>query len=333
MVKHEIKKITHYEYWSFWAFYFAMVPLWLWYSLKNKSFLYFLNTNPGIKYGGFFSYSKFKLQQQIPQNFRPKHQLISVEQLTKHPSHPPFDFPFIAKPDCGERGKGVTLINDLHEWECYTRQLTTDLIAQTYVEAPLEFGVFYARHPLEPVGKIISITGKTFLTYTGDGKTSLREFIESDARAYFNKSYLYMKFHEQLDFVLPKNEQWLLEEIGNHNRGTYFYDASELICPKLEQTIDQISQEIDGFYYGRMDIKSESINDFQNGIFNIIEVNGVNSEPTHIYDKKYKLLQAYREVARHLKVQEKIAHYLIKNGDKTMNIKIFTTDLIQYLKK
>lgn len=329
MVKHEIKKITHYEYWPFWIFYAPIAPYLLWNSLKTKSLTYYTAANPCMKFGGLFSYSKFDIQDKIEAKYRPKHFFLKTE--NRENTSLPLTFPFIAKPDIGERGKSVQLINNQNEWSTYLNNNSNDIILQEYIDLSFEFGVFYVRFPNEEKGKILSITGKRFLTFKGDGKTSLREFIESDARAYFNKSYLYMKFHEEQELVLKDGESMLLEEIGNHNRGTYFYDDSDIISEKLEKTLDEIVQPIPGFYYGRLDVKAESIATLQNGEFQILEINGVNSEPTHIYDKNTHILDAYREVFRHLKVQYQIVRQNMQNGHRPAKLSVFVKELYRYL--
>lgn len=330
MVKHEIKKITHYEYWSTWLFYTPVItPYMLWNCVKARSITYYTTANPAMKFGGLFNYSKLKIQEKIPEKFRPKHAFISSENREKAKS--PFSFPFIAKPDAGERGKNVQLINNQKEWDIYLNANSGDIILQEFIDYSFEYGVFYAKLPNEDEGKILSITGKNFLIYKGDGKTSLREFIESDSRAYFNKSYLYMKFHEEQDLILKKGEEMLLEEIGNHNRGTYFYDDSSLVTPNLENRLNEITSKIDGFYYGRFDVRAESVEAFKNGEFKIIEINGINSEPTHIYDKKHNIFKAYKEVFRHLGIMYKISRANMKNGVKPEKSSVFFKELFDYI--
>ena len=64
---------------------------------------------------------------------------------------------------------------------------------------------------------------------------------------------------------------------------------------ELEHSIDQICRGIDGFYFGRFDIRFPSSKDFHAGRnFKIIELNGVTSESTNIYDPRYSLFDAYR---------------------------------------
>lgn len=64
--------------------------------------------------------------------------------------------------------------------------------------------------------------------------------------------------------------------------------------------IDIVCSRIDGFYFGRLDIRYANWEDLQRGKnFSIIELNGAGSEPTHIYDPAHSLFFAWREIIRH----------------------------------
>lgn len=277
------------------------VPYWLWNSLKSGSFSYFCRVNPGIRFGGFLDYSKYEILKQIPLEFIPRTEFIS----DKNHFFPLPEFPFVVKPDLGERGVNVEIIRNKKDWEKYP--LEKDLIVQKFIDLPLEFGIFYAKLPKENHGEILSITGKKFLEFEGNGVLNLKKFIESNIRAKSRKDYLLKKYEDQLDLVLPKGMKLLLEPVGNHNRGTMFYDASDLISEELRHQINEISGKINDFFFGRFDVKAQSEEELKNGNFIILEVNGANSEATHIYDPEYNLLQAYKEVKRHLDIQYLIA--------------------------
>lgn len=283
-----------------WLFYAPLVPYWIWNSLRAKSFSYFCKVNPGIKFGGFLDYSKFEILNQIPKKYLPKTEFITHKSKLQNPT-----YPFVVKPDFGERGKHVEIIRNENDWAKYPIQ--QNLIIQEFIDYPFEFGVFYARNPKEPKGEVLSITGKEFLIYEADGISTLQNFIESHPRAQHRIDYFKDKFADEINQVHPKGTRILLEPIGNHNRGTKFLNANHLISEILTEKIDEIAQQIDGFYYGRFDIKSTSIQSFQNGEFIILEINGANSEATHIYDPSTHILVAYKEVKRHLDKQFEIA--------------------------
>lgn len=300
---HKFVKWIKYEYWPFWLFYGPLTPWYIYKIITAGNAAYFCDANPGLRWGGFMNYSKIDLLNQIDNQFKPK--TLFFKEIS--PDLIPMAFPFIVKPDIGERGIGVELIRNIIDWENYLNQNNKDLIIQSYNTFPLEFGAFYVRLPKEEKGKLISMTGKDFLQFVGDGKSTFKELIHQNIRAVFRKDYLYKRYKNELNKVLAKNEKILVEPIGNHNRGTTFLDATDLITEKLESKIDEIARKINGFFYGRFDIKAKSIEDLQNGNFVILEVNGANSEATHIYDPKHNLFFAYKEVIKHLSYQHKIA--------------------------
>jgi len=320
----KITKWTRYEFWPFWLFYGPLTPWYIYKIFRAGAPAYFCSANPGLKWGGFIDYSKIDLLNQIEEKYKPK--TYFFPELTNQTI--PFPFPFIAKPNTGERGIGVELIRNQADWDTYLHQNKRNLIVQEYFDSAIEFGVFYVQLPNEPKGKIISITAKDFLTFTGDGKSTLHELINQNVRAYYRKDYLIQRFQNQLDLILANNEQLLIEPIGNHNRGTTFLNGTHLKTAELENTIDQIAQKIDGFYYGRFDLKAKSIADFKNGNFVILEVNGANSEATHIYDPSFNLFKAYKEVIRHLNYQFKIAVQNHQNGVKWTDWKLLAKELL-----
>jgi hypothetical protein len=93
-----------------------------------------------------------------------------------------------------------------------------------------------------------------------------------------------------------------LIDIGTHSRGAIFNEGGHLRSPELEKAIDDLARGIDGFYFGRFDIRSHSIDELMGGNFKIIELNGVTSESTNIYDPRYSLIDAYRILFRQWKL-------------------------------
>ena len=92
-----------------------------------------------------------------------------------------------------------------------------------------------------------------------------------------------IKYQSLWDTVIDEGKTIRVEPIGNHNRGTKFVNANLLITPKLVAVVDEIVKHIPGFYYGRIDLKAQSIGKLLNGEeIRVLEFNGVNSEPTHI---------------------------------------------------
>ena len=58
-------------------------------------------------------------------------------------------YPFIIKPDIGERGFHVALLTSREELEGYLANQKENHIIQEYINYPIELGVFYIRMPDE----------------------------------------------------------------------------------------------------------------------------------------------------------------------------------------
>ena len=63
--------------------------------------------------------------------------------------------------------------------------------------------------------------------------------------------------------------------------------------------------------------------------FKIIEVNGVNSEPAHIYEPSYSLLKAYRDIFHHMEIIYEISEMNLALGYKTVPLKKFASGIIR----
>jgi hypothetical protein len=332
------KKAFNYEFWPYWIFYFPMYFYGLFLALKARSFIYFSTAKPGQKYGGVMGESKYKVLSLIPEIFRPRTVFLprssSYSCILNIIEEMAFEYPFIIKPDVGERGKDVEKINNESELKAYLTHKTNELIIQEYVDHELELGILYYRFPKNRKGQITSVVQKDFLTVTGDGKRNLQELISTQLRANGRLEYLHNKFKNQLGDILEEGEKLYLEPIGNHCRGTTFYDAQHLINNRLRQVFDTISLEIDGYYYGRFDIKVPSLDDLYAGKnIKILELNGVSSEVAHIYDPKYKLIQAYKDVAANMKIIAKIAKVNHELGVRYDPLWKFLKDLRSHFKK
>ena len=299
-----LQRYIKYEFWPFWLFYGFLTPVFLYYIFKTKAPAYFCNVNPKIRFGGFYDYPKMDLLEWISKDVLPQTDFISKEDIHQYSIN---SYPKVVKPNVGERGKNVQVLRSNEDWIFYRKEMTEDLLLQDFIDDPLEFGLFYVRYPKEENGKLISITAKEFLWITGDGKTTLRNFINQNPRIKSTRRELHKKFENRLDEILRFDEKLLLSEIGNHYRGTKFLDASDLITDQLSEKVDQLIKDIPHFYYGRLDVKTKSIEDLQNGKFVILEVNAANSEATQLYDPKYSVFDAWKIATNLLKIQYTVA--------------------------
>jgi hypothetical protein len=166
-----------------------------------------------------------------------------------------------------------------------------------------EFGVFYVRYPGEEHGQVFSVTEKRMPVMVGDGRRTLEELILADDRAVCMADFYLRQNAWRAQEVPAAGEGVPLVELGTHCRGAIFLDASHAITPALEHTVNRIAQGFDGFFFGRFDIRVPSDEDFEAGRnLKVIELNGVTSEATHIYDPKHSLLEAYRVLFRQWRI-------------------------------
>jgi hypothetical protein len=305
-------RLVRYEFWPFWLFYFPMYFYGIYLALKAGSFTYFTAANPGMKYGGAFDMLKFDMLSRINPLHTPRGiriplacDIVDIPPLLEETG---IGFPLIAKPDIGERGKGVELVEDLNVLRAYLDTHEGNTILQEFIDWPIEVGILYYRYPDGSGQGVTSVVIRDFLKVKGDGIKTLRNLMKERIRAQLKWKYLLGKYRYRLDEIIPEGEEILLEPIGNHNRGTCFRNGNRLITERMLDVFAGIAAGIPGFDYGRFDIKVKNLEDLYTGKgIKILELNGVNSEPAHIYDPQYRLFRAYRDIVRHMKIIYRIS--------------------------
>lgn len=312
-------KIFRWEFWPFSVFYFPVLFYWAWLSLKARSFFFFTASNPTIEFGGMLGESKDKIFKLIPDPYIPKtyklNAAVDLESFLERLKMEGLDYPFILKPDIGERGWMVELIKNEDELNEYLDRIQVAFLVQEYVSYELELGVFYYRYPNCDHGTVSSIVMKDMLSVTGDGIRTVADLMTDDARAKMHLDHLRMKEPDLLKQTPKRGEKVELNPIGNHSRGTTFLNGNHLIDSRLIKVFDQISKQIDGFYFGRYDLRCRSVKDLYHGKhFKILELNGAGAEPAHIYQPGFSLIQAYKDIIHHLKVLVDISILNKKSG-------------------
>ena len=256
--------------------------------------------------------SKWAIYKIIPEPWYPKTIFVKAGTAPSEIVHAldaeDFRYPLIAKPDIGGKGRGVRKLNAPRDLAPYALDSKLDFLVQEFVDLPQEVGIFYYRFPGVEKGVISGIVTKEFLTVTGDGKSTIKELCSREKRFLLQLGQLEKLYGAKLNDILPSGKVKELVPYGNHARGAKFIDDSHLIDDKLTDTIDDICKQIDGFYYGRLDVRFSSWEDLREGRnFSIIELNGAGSEPTHIYDPRHNLFFAWKEIIRHWIILWKIS--------------------------
>ena len=297
-----------------WATYFPLAVYYPYLAIRAGSPFFFTATNPGIETGGMLGESKKGILDKIDAKYKPTSPFIPkntplVEVLEIMKNHQ-IDFPIVAKPDVGERGTLVEKLNSPEELKTHLAKNNIDYIIQPFIDYEEELAIMYWRMPNETKSKVISVTRKQFLSFTGDGKRTLREMILNSSRAILQYEKLEKRFAEKMDTILPKGEKLELEPIGNHCRGTMFLDGNNLIDEAMERVISDIAIDIDEVYFGRFDLKCRSIEDLKKGEhIAVLELNGVGAEPAHIYDPNSNFLDVFKALLGQWKIMFRIAMY------------------------
>lgn len=317
-------KLLNWEYWPTLAFYWPMFVYGPLLALRSRHACFFTAANPGILAGGLGLESKFATLQNLPIDLRPnsifaprgRDLALILEALRSAEIY----FPVIAKPDIGYRGFLVKKLDNAEQLRAYLSQYSIDFIIQEYLDYPEEVGVLYYRLAQNQRGKITSLTLKDFLHIVGDGHSTVLDLIEHTPRALLQLERL-QETHWHLFQKIPSaGEHINLGVIGNHSKGTQFLNGNRFIDADLEAIFDQIAQQIPGFSYGRFDIKCASLADLKRGKnFKIIELNGVCSEPTHIYDQSLSnYFSAVGTILRHWTIVRRVAAANRRQGAKYM---------------
>lgn len=314
-------RITRFEFWPYWVFYLPTIPYFLYLMLKTRSTTFFTNVNPAIYLSGIVGESKEEILRHIPSKYKAKSILlkkanISDEEVMETVKEE-FTYPIIVKPNIGERGEGVEKVYDDAQLLRVIKTYPIDFILQEFIEYEHEFGVMYYRIPNTSEFAVTSIVRKGFLKVEGDGRSSVKELLQQNYRALLVWDYL--KEHlEDIWYMIPKAGEIIYPQpIGNHSKGTMFMDANHLINPKVHDLFNGIVKEYTGFNYGRFDVKVKRVEDLESGEYlRIMELNGVTSEPAHIYDPKMALYKAYASIFKHYKIVSRIS-----NANSTLGFK------------
>jgi membrane protein DedA with SNARE-associated domain len=330
-LKTTICKYHRWEFWPAWLFYAPVAIYYVFLSLRYRSLTLPGSANPGIYLGGLVGESKITTLRDLATTspeFTAQAEMIPrgnfLERLARleriRHSHA-IAYPFVLKPDIGQRGAGVKLIRNKEEAEACLKSITAPLVMQRYAAGPHEVGIFYYRLPRESEGHIFAITEKIFPVINGDGRSTIEQLITNDSRSKLIASTYLKRFAERRNDVLASGETLKLVEAGNHAQGCIFKDGMHLLTPALHKRIDEISQKLNGFFIGRYDLRYCDLGELQAGRnFQIVELNGASSEATSIYDPRHSLLSAYKKLFEQWRLVFAIGNFNRNEGIRTARI-------------
>ena len=324
-LKGRFAKLFKWEFWPPVVFYAPVVFKYALLAIKYRSLTLPSLANPGMDLGGLIGESKYQTLAELAQAHPDAvvethlipfesvpHQIRQILQVKEKRN---LSYPFVLKPDVGQRGFGFRIIHSDDDLVNYVERFQRHVLLQRYAAGPHEAGVLYFRFPAEDRGQIFSITDKVFPQVIGDGKSTLETLINKDARASLIADVYLQRFSGQRERILNAGETLRLVEAGNHCQGAIFLDGRRLHSEALADRIDEISRSLKGFFIGRYDLRYSSEELLLAGKdFQIIELNGVSSEATSIYDPRNSLFQAYKMLFRQWEVVFAIADQNRKGG-------------------
>lgn len=305
-------RTSFFEYWPMRLFYTPLFLYYFWLAARHRGATLPTAANPALPHGGFIGESKSAVLDALgprnravlapyvtlSNNDQEDGLIIEAEARMRRAG---LAYPIVAKPDLGCRGVGVRVISSRDDLAEYIRAFPrhADFILQELVDWPGEAGVMVVRDPASRQWSLFSMTLKYFPFVRGDGRSTLRELIESDKRA-GPLSHLYLpRLSAQLDTVLGPGEVFRLTFAGNHARGAIFRDGRSCVTRAMAECFFGLAEDIPDFHFGRFDVRFQDLGELQAGRgFRIIEVNGAGAEATHIWDSRTRFTDAYRTLMR-----------------------------------
>jgi hypothetical protein len=325
------RSISPFEFLPGWVIYGPVVLQWLALGLRYGDFSLPTAANPDISTGGLCGESKTAILDLLAGEARrfvaPYTTLVAGEQdfsaAARAMECAGIGLPVVIKPDIGCNGTGVRLVETqaalCSALGAFPRGVR--LVLQKLIPWEGEAGIFYVRRPDDAVGQITSLTLKHAPVVIGDGVLSLKRLIEADPRHGRLKNLYFARLAGRLERVPARGERVRLVFAGNHCKGSIFRNGAGEITPALTARIDAIARSMPNFHFGRIDVRYRSLAALREGAdFSIIEINGVGSEATHIWDPETSLAEVFRAQFHHYGLAFEIGREMRRRGAKTSGI-------------
>lgn len=324
-----------FEYWPRWAFYAPVVLFNIGLAIRYRSLTLFSLANPAMPLAGLTGESKSKILTELASSgcvapfttLDVNDRSGAIQALDTFIDQVATHYPVVLKPDQGERGQDVCIVGSREEALSYLESATGSVIVQK-IATGKEYGVLYVRMPDAPSGTLTSIAHKGSTVIRGDGTSTLESLILEDDRA-VNMAPFFLDAHAaDLQSVPLSGEAIRLNQIGTHSRGSIFTNARHLDSEALTAEIDRIVKNFEGFYIGRFDLfaaDDEALSDGRG--LNIVELNGLASEPAHIYHPGSAWLDAISATCQHWHHAWRIGAALRAQGHKAPGLRQFVVTL------
>lgn len=282
---------SHHEWWPAWTLYVPILPMAVVLAVRHRCLRAPLMVNPALPDSGLVGESKAAILHRLGAApvlpwcllpaASPTNRLARLEQWLHATGHV---WPVILKPDVGERGAGVRLIANASAAERWLTDHPRRALAQQFHPGPIEISIFWARHPGR-IGKILSLTDKVFPVIVADGINSIADLIAAHPRFRLQSEVFLKRLGARTTMIPEQGTHISLGLAGNHAQGCLFRDGATLITPELSRAVDQWMRASPGINFGRFDIRAQDYRSVATGTgLAVVELNGLSSEPTAIYD-------------------------------------------------
>lgn len=325
-----------FEFAHAWWFHIPMFVLGVSWAVRLRKANFFAAVNPSLGNGGLYNYSKFEAQNHFPNANLPNTCLIHSEEdfnmilsRIKSQNH---HFPFIIKPDVGERGKGVKLIQNTEELDIYLNEHPSEAyLVQEFIKKSQEYGVFFLKNPVTGEFSIPSLTRKISLQVIGDGVSSISELIQNHPRASRYQNLIQSSNPTSIPML---DEVVKLSPMGNHCKGAVFLDYSAYISSEMVAAFERIFESVGGINYGRLDVKVDELSDLCDPEkIIILEVNGANAEPIHMYSPEKNYQEGLKTINSYFQKMGMMDKHNLAGRRSQFKERDTWRSLIQYLKK
>ena len=326
------RQISAFEFWPGWLFYTPVVIFWILLGIRYRSFTLPTAANPRVETGGLCGERKSTILDDAGPDAAPwiaPYVILTtgdddLARLLRLLAAAQISLPLVVKPNIGCNGTGVRLVETIKSLkstlEAFPRAV--ELMVQELVAFEGEAGIFYIRDPEAASGRITSLTLKHAPILIGNGYSTVRELMLQDERTRQIPEIYAPRLKDHLDRVLSPGEALRLVFAGNHCKGSIFSNGNDDITSALTARIDTIIRDLPDFHFGRLDVRFQSRAALRAGKdFRIIEINGVGSEATHIWDRNTRLWAAYNDQFQHYRAAFRIGAQMRKHGVKPTSVR------------
>lgn len=176
-------------------------------------------------------------------------------------------YPLMIKPDRGYQGWGVRQVQSSNELAEYLNGVTpgATLVLPTLIPFKGEAGIFYVRDPGAAKGQIVSMA----LTYApfvlGNGHSPVRDLIRADPVLRHSYAAFRERLRERFDSVPDPSEVVVLTNTRSARLGAVYLDVTHMVTPKLSAVVEKVAKDVEGFHFGRFDMRFRSFDDMLRG--------------------------------------------------------------------